>query len=35
MSGTLHDVERDGHVRIVFATLCAAISILAIAIALH
>jgi hypothetical protein len=35
MNGTFFDVDRDAHVKIVFVALCAAISVVAIAIALH
>lgn len=35
MNGTFFEVDRDTHVKVVFAALCAAISVLAVAIALH
>jgi hypothetical protein len=35
MNGTFFDVDRDAHVKIVFVALCAGISVVAIAIALH
>lgn len=35
MNGTFFEVDRDTHVKVVFAALCAAISVLAVVIALH
>lgn len=35
MNGTFFDVDRDAHVKVVLVALCAAISVLAVVIALH
>jgi hypothetical protein len=35
MNGTFFEVDRDTHVKVVFVSLCAAISVLAVVIVLH
>jgi hypothetical protein len=35
MNGTFFNVDRDAHVKIVLVALCAAVSVVAVAIALH
>ena len=35
MNGTFFEIDRETHVKVVFVALCAAISVVAIALALH